>query len=250
MIRGAAAASSSIGLGRWPQRRPAGAVPDRREQPRLPCLLRPSRVDRHLEGPPHQRDLRLRVDAREDHLRLRRQAHACGLGRRHVGPRGGLRGVQGGPPRAARPARRAVAAPAPAGRRLRLPEHEGLRLRGRRRDRHARTAGPRAGHRGDGRDRRPRPVPARRARRAGDGHGPRHHRHQDLRPRRRARPLRHPARADPRTSSASRATPRTTSRASPASATRPPPSCCRSGATSRACCPTSTASRARSASRT
>ena len=53
------------------------------------------------------------------------------------------------------------------------------------------------GHRRDGRDRRPRRVPADRAGRERHGHGPRDHRDEDLRPRGRDRPLRDPARADP-----------------------------------------------------
>src|SRR5215218_4254995 len=41
-------------------------VPDRREQPRLSRFFRPPRIDRDLQGAAHQRDLRFRVDARED----------------------------------------------------------------------------------------------------------------------------------------------------------------------------------------
>ena len=106
------------------------------------------------------------------------------------------------------------------------------------------------GHRRDGGDRRPRPVPADRAGRADHGHRPRDHRHEDLRPRGRGRPLRDPARADPRLRRAQgRHLGQHPGRAR-ASATRPPRSCSRSGATSRACWPTSTRSRAPSASRT
>ena len=53
-------------------------------------------------------------------------------------------------------------------------------------------------HPGDGGDRRPRRVPARRRRRADHDHEPRDHRHQGLRHRGRDRALRHPAREDPR----------------------------------------------------
>src|SRR6185437_4101199 len=42
------------------------ALFDRRQQPRLPGVLRPPRVDRHLDGRAHQRHLRLRLDAGED----------------------------------------------------------------------------------------------------------------------------------------------------------------------------------------
>src|SRR5215210_2547496 len=85
---------ASIGLIRAP-RGVEGAVPHRREQPRLSRLFCPPGVHRDLQGAAHERDLRLRLDAREDHLRVRREAHAGGLGRRDVGAQGGLRGVQG-----------------------------------------------------------------------------------------------------------------------------------------------------------
>ena len=187
----------SIGLIRA-ARAVQGAVPDRRQQPRLPRLLRAPGVDRDLQGAAHERDLRVRVDAREDPHRVRRQAHARRLGRGHVGPQGGLRGLQGAARLEARPARGAVAPHAAARRRFGYENVQGGGLRGGRRDRDARPPGARAGHRRDGRDRRPRPVPADRAGRAGDGHEPRDHRDEDLRPRRGDRPLRHRARADPR----------------------------------------------------
>ena len=47
------------------------------------------------DGRPDQRDLRLRVDAREDPHRLRRGADRGGLGRRDVGPQGALGRLQG-----------------------------------------------------------------------------------------------------------------------------------------------------------
>src|SRR5215216_1197526 len=62
-------------------RRQPRAVPDRREQPRLPRLLRPARDDLHVQGAADQRDLRLRLDAREDRLRVRGEADAGRLGR-------------------------------------------------------------------------------------------------------------------------------------------------------------------------
>ena len=93
----------------------------------------------------------------------------------------------------------------------------------------------RRGHRRDGRDRRPRPVPAGRAGACGSwppAAGSPTRRSTTARPWSSAtasRPSWSP------TSSGSRATPRTTSPASRASATRRPRSCSRSGATSRAC---------------
>ena len=50
------------------------ALPDRRQQPRLPRVLRAARVDRDLDGPADERDLRLRLDAREDPHRVRAEA--------------------------------------------------------------------------------------------------------------------------------------------------------------------------------
>ena len=99
-------------------------------------------------------------------------------------PRGHLRPLQGPAQTAPRPAARAVAAPDAAGRGLRLHQRQGRGLRGRRRDRLAGPAGARAGDRGDGRDRRPRRLPAGRRGGAGDEHLARDHRDQDLRPRR------------------------------------------------------------------
>ena len=89
------------------------------------------------------------------------------LGRGDVGARGHLRPLQGPAQTAARPAARAVAAPDAAGRGLRLHQRQGRGLRGRRRDRLADPAGARAGDRGDGRDRRPRRLPAGRRRECG-----------------------------------------------------------------------------------
>src|SRR5215217_8584571 len=99
-----------------------GAAPYRWEQPRLSGFFRAARVDRDVEGAAHERDLRLRIHAGEDHLRVRSQAHAGRLGRRDVRARGCVRRVQGSAPVAAGPACRAVAAHAAARRCLRLRE--------------------------------------------------------------------------------------------------------------------------------
>ena len=58
------------------------ALPDRRQQPRLPGVLRAAGVDRDLDRGAHQRDLRLRLDAGQDPHRLRAQGHGRRLGRR------------------------------------------------------------------------------------------------------------------------------------------------------------------------
>ena len=96
--------------------------------------------------------------------------------------------------------KRAVAAPRAARRGVRLPQRLGRGLRGRRRDRLARRAAREAGRPGDGRHRRPRRLPARR-RRTGvrvmaTSRGITDTKVYDRQAR--DRPLRHPARADPR----------------------------------------------------
>ena len=154
-----------------------------------------------------------------------------------------------GPPRAPRPALRAVAVHPPPGRLVRLHEREGVRLRGRRRDRHARLTRGGGGDRRDGRDGRPGmfQLVEPRIRVMATGRGITDTTIYDRNAvidRYGIRPSGSP------TSTGSRATPRTTSRASPASATRRPRSCSRSGTTSTACWPTSTRSPAPSASRT
>ena len=107
--------------------RPQRALPDRRQLARLPGVLRAARVDRHLRRPADQRDLRLRLDAREDPHRPRRRAHGRGLGRRDVRPQGDLRRLQGAALLAARPAQAAVAGAAAARRGLRLPQRRASR---------------------------------------------------------------------------------------------------------------------------
>ena len=180
----------------------AAPVPDRRAQPRLPRLLRAARVDRDLDRRPDKRDLRLRLDAREDRHRVRRAADRRRLGRRYIRAHRDVRRVQGPAPLAPGSAQAAVARDGTARRGLRLLQREDRGLRGRRRDRLARRArdGGRAARARDDRDRRSRRLPA--DRRAGPGQGdgdrPRDHRDQDLRPPGGDRPLRHPARVDPR----------------------------------------------------
>ena len=111
------------------------ALPDRRQQPRLPGVLRAARVDRDLHRGAHQRDLRVRVDARQDPHRLRPEGDGRRLGRRLQRPQGGLPRVQGPARQPTRPAERAVAPPGTARGRLRLPQPRRRGLRGRRRDR-------------------------------------------------------------------------------------------------------------------
>ena len=68
--------------------------------PRLPGVLRAAGVDRHLDGLPDQRDLRLRLDAREAPHRVRRQADGRRLGR------AARRGARRSPPTTRPPAAR------------------------------------------------------------------------------------------------------------------------------------------------
>ena len=175
--------------------RQSRAVPARRQQPRLPGVLRPAGVDRDLRRAADQRDLRLCVDAGEGDHRAPAGGARRRLGRRDVGAREHLPGIQGASALAPGPARRAVAASDAAGRGVRLHERQGRRLGGRRRDRLAGPRCPRAGDPGDGRIRRPRRLPAGHRRRAGDDHLARDHRHPGLRPRRGSRALRRSARA-------------------------------------------------------
>ncbi len=98
---------------------------------------------------------------------------------------------------AAGSAQGAVAASGAAGGGVRLPQHPGRRLRGRRRDRVDRRAGqaPGPADRGDDRHRRSRRLSARRRTGLDHDHQPGDHRHQGVRPPGRDRPLRDPARA-------------------------------------------------------
>src|SRR5947209_16781833 len=68
------AAAGAYSLGRGRRRASRRAVLDRWQLARLPGVLRAARVHRHEHRVPHQRDLRLRVDARQAADRQRRQA--------------------------------------------------------------------------------------------------------------------------------------------------------------------------------
>ena len=96
------------------------AVPDRRQLARLPRLLRAAGVDRDLDGLPDERDLRLRLDAREDPHRVRPEGDDRRVGPRPLRAQGGLRRLQGAALLAAGPAQAAVAAPRAARGGLRL----------------------------------------------------------------------------------------------------------------------------------
>ena len=58
------------------------ALPDRRQLARLPGVLRPARVDRHARRAADQRDLRARLDVRQDADRPRPRGRRGLLGRR------------------------------------------------------------------------------------------------------------------------------------------------------------------------
>src|SRR5947209_9235303 len=68
------AAAGAYSLGRGRRRASRRAVPDRWQLARLPGVLRAGPVPRDQHGISHQRDLRLRVDARQAADRQRRQA--------------------------------------------------------------------------------------------------------------------------------------------------------------------------------
>ena len=164
---------------------PARALPDRRQQPRLPRVLRAAGLDRDLAGRAHERDLRLREHAREDPHRVRAEGDDRRLGRGHVRARGPLRALQGGAKAAARTCCASSGRTSSRWSSRSATATCASRVRGRRRDREPRRAGQAAGHRRDGRDRRPRRLPARRRRPHADhDHLARHHRHARLRPRR------------------------------------------------------------------
>src|SRR5205085_8059402 len=84
-------------------------LPDRRQQLGLPGVLRAARVDRHLHGRSHERDLRVRVDAGEDPDRLRPQGHRGHLGRGGHRPPRAVRRVQGAADHSPGPAQGAMA---------------------------------------------------------------------------------------------------------------------------------------------
>ena len=225
------------------------ALPHRRQLARLPRVLRAPRVDRDLDRLPHQRDLRVRLHAREDPHRARHEAHGRGLGRGLLRPQGGLSRVQGRPREAPDAARRAVAALRAARRGVRLPHRPPASTASR-----PTTSSPPSPSRRATPIRRSRPVivtgdprrlPAHRSRGDRPGHGdePRHHRDEAVRPPRGGRALRHPARADPRLLRPQGRDQRQLPLGFPESGTRRPPSSCSSGATWTACSATSTTSR-------
>ena len=115
--------------GDGPERRARArrALPDRRQQPRLPRLLRPAGVDRDLRRAADERDLRARLDDGQAAHRPQAAGSRRRLGRGLVRPREDLRGLQGAALLAPRPAQGAVAAPDAAGRGLRLHQHRGSR---------------------------------------------------------------------------------------------------------------------------
>src|SRR5690242_1844536 len=109
-------------------RRGAPPVPDRRSEPRIPGVLRAARVDLDLDRRADERDLRLRLDAREDRHRQRRAADGRRLGCGPFRSGGDLLGVQGRAALASGPAQAAVARDGTARRGLRLPQRQGRGL--------------------------------------------------------------------------------------------------------------------------
>ncbi len=94
---------------------PRPSLPARRQQPRVPRVLRAARVHLHAGRAAHQRALRPQPDAAQDRLRVPARVHRLRLGRaREDLPRRALRPVQGPAPAHARGAVRAVGPPARA----------------------------------------------------------------------------------------------------------------------------------------
>ena len=133
-----------------PARRRAGqggrAVPRRRQQPRLPRVLRAARGAADDRRAADERAPRLHEHALQAPLRLRPSRRRGRVGHPADPPDGDRRDVQGGAPADARPAPRAVPALPPDRRGVRLLEPRVRGLGGGRRDRDARDA------RGRGRD--------------------------------------------------------------------------------------------------
>ena len=154
----------AYGRGAAARRRPrarGGAVPRRRQQPRLPRLLRAARGAGDDRGLPDERAARVHEHALQAPRRLPAQGRRGRLGHAPGPPSRAARHLQERPPADARPPARAVPAlPADRGG-VRLPEPRVRGVGGRRRDRDARDAraGGRRAHvrRLD----RPRRVPAR-----------------------------------------------------------------------------------------
>ena len=117
----------------------------RRQQPRLPRLLRAARGARDDRRHADERAARLHQHALQAARRLPAEGRRGRLGLAPGAPRRGRRGrrrrLQGRPPADARPAARAVPALPPDRRGVRLPQPRVRGLGGRRRDRDARDAG-------------------------------------------------------------------------------------------------------------
>ena len=170
------------------------ALPRRRQQPRVPRLLRATGGAGDERGLLDERAARLHEHALQAARGLPAEGRRGRLGHAPGPPRGRLGGLQVGAPPDAGPAARAVPA-LPADRRgLRLPEPRVRGLGGRRRDRHARDAGRRGGDQDDRRLDRPRRVPARHGERRADDDPARRLRRQRLHARPRRGALRDPAR--------------------------------------------------------
>ena len=122
-----------------------GSLPRRRQQPRVPGVLRAARGARDERRLPHERAARLHEHARQASLRLPPARRRRRLGHEARAPDGHLGRVQVRPPADARPAARAVSVLQADRGGVRLPQPRVRRLGGGRRDRHARDARRRGG---------------------------------------------------------------------------------------------------------
>ena len=229
------------------------ALPHRRKLARLSRVLRPPRVDRDLHRLSDERDLRVRLDAREAPHRLRQQADRRRLGRGLLGPQGGLARTT------RRRAPRARACSRSSGRTSSRSSRPSATATSACRASRPTTSSPRSPSAPAARASRSWSSPAtatrsrsstrtRSVRVMATGRGitdTKVYDHQAV-----DRPLRDRARPDPRLLRAQGRHVGQHPGRSRASATRPRRSCCSSSARSRASSPTSTTSRAPSASRT
>ena len=174
------------------------ALPRRREQPRLPRVLRAPRGAGDDRGLSDERAPRLHQHALQAPLRLPAAGRRGRLGHEPGAPEGARRRVQDRPATDARPPARAVPA-LPADRRgLRVPEPRVRGLGGGRRHRHARVAGRRGGREDVRRLDRSRRVPALHGERLPDDDAARRGRRPRLHARPGLRALRRHARAGAR----------------------------------------------------
>ena len=171
-----------------------GALPGRREQPRVSRVLRPTRGAPDHRWPADERAARLHQHALQAALRLRAARGRCRVGHASHASHGDRGDLQRGPPADAGPAPGAVRALPSDRRGVRLPEPRVRGLGGRRRHRDHRDPRGRGGHQDVRRLDRPGRVPTLQRERLADDDSARRRRSQRLHAGARGAPVRRPAR--------------------------------------------------------